>query len=512
MLFLLDYVTFLESHMNNTIFDHQFSAQGMQILPKQKQTISVVIAKPTRFCNADCSYCSSPPIEEMGNSKEAKWDIEDFKKYFDKVYPHMIAGSFWIWHGGEPMLMTPEFYRQTYDYALSKMKETGRVIYFSMQTNLLAYNEKWYPIFSEIFGGSISSSFDADETQRTIKGNTETFSRVFKRSLNKVLEDGFRPMVIGVYTEETAPLMHKMYDWSLSLGENAFPVRFNYCHPTGRLESKGEAISPITYGKTLIELYDRWIKDVPNFTITPLDQMFKKVIGMDGEGHCPWTRKCGGRFVEIEPNGDVYNCADFADLGNKYCFGNMNDNTTLEQMLATKPALQIRRRVTQVPTSCQTCEHFEDCEGGCMRDSVLYKHGLYGKFHYCQSWKMVFTRIKESILTGEADAMIIKYGFSVDQIKNYVKQNIETYFNFSNGEWIEIEKEGTKNMYGFGDNYQTINSDHFDSNYNLIGEYQNVDNSLIMFDNKNDPELISISSANKRLQDIKVRVVETSLI
>jgi uncharacterized protein len=495
----------LERYMNKIIYDHQFSAQGIQIMPKQKQTIYVVIAKPTRFCNADCSYCSSPPMEEMGANHEASWNIEKFKKYFDKVYPHMVAGSFWIWHGGEPMLMGTEFYKQTYEYAQEKIKETGRPIYFSMQTNLLAYSDKWYPIFSEIFGGSISSSFDADETQRTIKGSTETFSRVFKRSLTNVLEDGFRPMVIGVYTEETAPLMHKMYDWSKSLGDLSFPLRFNYCHPTGRLESSGEAISPITYGKNLVELYNKWIIDVPNFTITPLDQMFKKVIGMDGEGHCPWTKKCGGRFVEIEPNGDVYNCADFADLGNKYCFGNMNTEMTIEQMFASKPALQIRRRVNQVPVSCQTCEHFDDCEGGCMRDSVLYKHGLYGKFHYCQSWKMVFSRIKESIINGEADNIIIKYGFDPKVIQNNVKNNIQNYFDFSDEEWNNLQQNGLINSFGFGDNYNNL----IDSNYTNLGEYKLADNSQSLFDVTNDPEFQPvIINANQKLQAIKLKIVQ----
>lgn len=47
---------------------------------------------------------------------------------------------------------------------------------------------------------------------------------------------------------------------------------------------------------------------------------------------------------------------------------------------------------------------------GCARDSALYNNGLYGKFHYCQTWKMVFSRIKESILLGQADNIIEKYG------------------------------------------------------------------------------------------------------
>lgn len=475
--------------MDKIIFNAQFSSAGIQVLPKQAQSIYVVIAKPTRLCNADCSYCSSPPLEQRGKSSEPEWTIENFKEYFDKVYPYLANGAVWIWHGGEPMLMGVAFYEQAHQYALEKMKKEGRNVYFSMQSNLLGYNKKWYKTFSEVFQGSVSTSFDADETQRTIKGNTTTYGKVFRRVLNEVIEDGFRPMVIGVYTEETAPLMHKMYDWSLSLGEKGFPLRFNYCHPTGRIESGGEAIKPHTYGKSLIELYNRWIKDVPDFTITPLDQMFKKVIGIDGEGHCPWTKKCGGRFIEIEPNGDVYNCADFADLGEKYRFGNLNSSVSLIEMLNTKPAIQIRRRASIVPMSCQNCEHFDDCEGGCMRDATLYEHGLYGKFHYCESWKMVFTRIKESILSGEADKIIEKYGCDPFLIKNQLKFKIKDHFNYNDEIINEIINFGMPSIYGFD----------IQNNYKIHYEEIKI----------NDPEYIlpSIQNANKKLKNISVKVI-----
>ena len=234
------------------IYDNQFNTDPLHPLPRQSQTVSVVVAKPTRVCNADCQYCSSPPLEEMGSDWEPEWNFEKFKLYFNKVYPSMMNGAYWIWHGGEPMLMGPEFYVKCHEYAQDKIKITGRQIYFSMQTNLLGYSKKkWYKVFSEIFQGSISTSFDPDEAQRTMKGNAQTYSKVFKRVMGNILEDGFRPMVIGVYTEATAHMMGKMYDWSKSLDNKSFPLRFNYCHPTGRLESGGEAISPITYANEL---------------------------------------------------------------------------------------------------------------------------------------------------------------------------------------------------------------------------------------------------------------------
>lgn len=481
---------------------NQFWYQEQVMQKKQEQTIYVVVAKPTRFCNADCSYCSSPPLtEESIKNGEPFWTFEQFKKYFDKVYPMMVEGSYWIWHGGEPMLMGPEFYMQTFEYAEEQMKKHNKRIFFSMQSNLLAYNEKWREVFEVVFGGSLSSSFDPDEYNRTVKGNPETYARLFKRALNQILEDGFRPMVIGVYSEETADLMHKMYDWSLSLGDKGFPLRFNYCHPSGRFEGGGEAIKPETYGNKLIEIYNRWIKDAPEFTITPLDQMLKKSLDIDGEGHCPWTRKCGGRFVEIEPNGDVYNCSDFADIGQQYCFGSLDDDTkTLQDLLMTTPALKIKRRSVQLPMSCQTCEHFNDCEGGCMRDSVLYNHGLYGKFHYCHSWKMVFTRIKESILTGEANKVLERYGLSPEEIQKRVKNKLLDYFDFTDEEIDSIVHKGSVNKFGFGDNYFGIT----ESNYDSLGEFEKKKTTMNITASIKDE---TYNPLNSKLKDIKVKVI-----
>lgn len=410
--------------------------------------ISVVVVKPTRVCNAHCTYCSSPPLEEMGAKWEPEWNFSSFKVAFDKIFPYMADGSYWIWHGGEPMLMGVDFYWECYNYACEKMLESNKKIRFSMQTNLLGYNDKWRDLFLKVFDGSFSTSYDPDKVNRKIKKSWENYDRIFKKSLSKALEDGFYPMVIGVYTEENAKKMQEVYDWSLSLGDNGFPVRFNYCVPTGRSSKQLELISPETYGQELISVYNRWIKDVPVFTVTPLDQMFKKVISIDGAGHCPWLKNCGGKFLAIESTGDVYNCYDFADIGEEFKFGNIYTNT-MSEILNSKPSLDIRKRTYKLPQSCLDCEHFQECEGGCARDSELFNNGLYGKFHYCRSWKLVFSRIKESIISGEADEIIIKYGLDPEIVKNYTIKSLNSHFKGN----LAVNDFKLINKYTFSENF-----------------------------------------------------------
>jgi radical SAM protein with 4Fe4S-binding SPASM domain len=372
-------------------------------------SISTIIAKPTKNCNADCLYCAAPP------DGEHRWSMDDFKFWFEKVSPYLTDQAHIIWHGGEPMLMGPEFFYKAHDFA----KSVHPNVKFGMQSNILLYSASlWKDILENLMEGRISTSFDPDEMYRTLKGSTEAYTRRFYEKLELLAEDGFRPLVIGTYSQLTWTFGMKMYEKSLSYGDRAFDLRFNYRYPAGRDMGKGEMLSPETYGVMLIELYDRWINDVPEFQITPLNQMLKKVIGIESAS-CPWTKSCGGHILGIEPSMDTYNCSEFADLdGGEYRFGNMRTDS-MEAMLGSQASLAIRRRRVNLPMDCTTCRHFQLCEGGCTRDAVLYEHGMGGKFHYCRSWMMVFDRIRESVKDGDADAVIIKYGEEPDQTRRF---------------------------------------------------------------------------------------------
>lgn len=366
--------------------------------------ISTVIAKPTKVCNADCLYCSTPP------DGKGKWSLDDFKRYFDALAPKLSGQAVWLWHGGEPMLMGPDFYWKAYQHAIQSVPQ----IRFSMQSNILGYSTgRWKEILETVFKRSISSSYDPDELNRTMKGSATRFHKIFFQKLEMMLADGFRPSVIGTYTEESAELGVKLYERSMSQGNAAFSLRFNYRYPVGRVFGEGEAIAPHTYGKMLLDVYNRWIVDNPPFMITPLDEMLGKVIGTEGS-RCPWTNACGGRFISIDPDGSAYNCAEFGSLGQSladdgqvdpYKYGNLKVNT-VDELLGSTAATDMRRRRIDVPQSCKTCRHFNECEGGCARDSALYGRGMGGKFYYCESWIMVFDRIKESVMSGEADVVI----------------------------------------------------------------------------------------------------------
>lgn len=371
--------------------------------------ISTVIAKPTKYCNAHCLYCSSP------QDNSSKWSLEQFEALFDSLLPRLSDRADFIWHGGEPMTMGVDFYYQAFEMAKKKLPG----IRFSMQTNLLLYKSAvWKPLFDEVMEGRVSTSFDPDEQFRLIRqeGSTSEYTALFMKKLDALIEDGFMPLVIGTYSESSVASAFDFYNKSLErdVEGKSFDIRFNYRFPAGRATDNNALITPATYGQMLVDLFDRWIKDAPGFSITPLDQMLRAVTLNERSGEisrrCPWTSRCGGHFLGIEPDGSTYNCGEFADLNDpEYLFGNVFKSSAVE-LLESKAARNIQRRSYALPSDCSSCEFLNSCGGGCTRDSVLFGRGLGGKFYYCESWKMVFSRIKEAYLSGEADRIIKKIG------------------------------------------------------------------------------------------------------
>lgn len=379
------------------------------------RTIGSVIIKPTKGCNADCSYCSAPP------DGAPKWSITEFRKVFDALEPRLAPNAILIWHGGEPMLLGTQFYHDAYAYA----KSIHPGIRFSMQSNMLSYNERWNEVFRDIMKGSVSTSWDPDELARTMKGSAELYSRLYHSRMKKILDDGWRPKVISTFSEETMHLAHDVYDRAKSAAEKGqvYDIRLNYRYPAGRASDEGPSILPSTYGRVLLEIYDRWIAETPDFLVTPLDQMFLKVTGAE-MGRCPWAKGCTGHIVGLEPNFDIYNCGEFADLGDpQFCFGNLLEDG-IDACLKSRAARMLAGRRVHHPESCKTCIHFTECEGGCMRDSALFERGVYGKFYYCESWQEVFSRVKESIMTGEADAALIKFGHDPETMRAAVTRRV----------------------------------------------------------------------------------------
>ena len=371
-------------------FDPEEGTQKPKHNAAPVRRISVVLAKPTKACNADCSYCFAKPYDRD------RWSLDTFKSYFDKVEPYLKPPVQWIWHGGEPMLMGVDFFLEAEKYAASK----GVEVVFSMQSNItLLKGERWLSYIKDNIGGRISTSYDVDETSRTINEDSEKYNERFKAALDFLMDNQLNPFVIGVYDNDNIDGIFDMYEFSKGY-EDKYGVGLDFrVNPKviGSEQTFDTAfqLDPVVYGKKMVELLDQWLFDETEFMVTPLDSFINFYFNVGGNTTCPWTNKCAGSFLNIEPNGDVYNCDDMVHFtGKQMLQGNLNTHT-MEEILASKAQQKLTKRMSEIDPECITCEFYHACRGGCGALTTLNNNLGNKRYPYCATNKIIFGRIKE---------------------------------------------------------------------------------------------------------------------
>lgn len=362
--------------------------------------LSVVLAKPTKACNADCSYCFAKPYDKD------RWSIDTFKRYFDTLEPYLKGPVQWIWHGGEPMLMGVDFYKEAEAYARTKNIN----IVFSMQSNLtLLKGDRWLSYIKNDINGRISTSYDIDEVSRTIGEDSEKYNQRFKSALDTLMDNKLSPFVIGVFDDVNINGIFDMYKFSRDY-QDRYGVGLDFrvnpkVEKTGVNFDSAFLLNPVVYGQKMVELLDEWLFDDSTFVVTPLDAFINFYFNVGENTTCPWTNKCAGSFISIEPNGDVYNCDDIVHyMGNEMKQGNLNTHT-MEEVFASEALQKLTRRMSEIDPDCVTCDFYYACRGGCGALTSLNQKIGNARYPYCATNKIIFKRIREYDQQGYSELL-----------------------------------------------------------------------------------------------------------
>jgi radical SAM protein with 4Fe4S-binding SPASM domain len=325
-----------------------------------------LIVKTTKNCNANCGHCSSYVRE-----KEIM-TLENLKKSFRFLKENAITDPSYleiIWHGGEPMLMKPSYYEEASDI-LEEIFPKTQIIH-SLQTNLLLYSSEWKRLFTDVFQWRISSSYDFFSSFRQIShGN---YYHQWLKSVKKFQDDsGSTLQVIVVLNKENYKKVLEICKIALEL---KIGIKLNTLYPVGRGAGLAHLmLSPEEYFSALSEAFAFW-KANKSF------RFYQAEIFSSGELSklpCPYTNRCFGFIYALEPNGDVYNCAECADI-NLHRYANAISGEVCFSGLTSMKVAEI-----DIPNECVDCGI---CGGGCKKERFLFRGTLAGKTPYCYTWK-----------------------------------------------------------------------------------------------------------------------------
>lgn len=347
------------------------------------------IVKPTHNCNLRCEYCYIE--EEAENGRMSSGTLQNTIEQV--VESSEGEGAHFIWHGGEPLLMKLDFFKEIASIS-HDLREQSKQLSHGIQSNGTLVTEELLDFIEEekdfYLGFSLDGPKHINDRTRIHANGEGAFENIFRgiqmaRDRKAFVGSG----AIAVINRHNLPHLDEIYDF---FNKEKLSLKLNHI-----IDSKDQrlGISPIEYGEAMISLFDRWIDDHDAIEIDPFSQIMGNLITGKPSG-CNYSKSCQDYFISVGPQGDIYPCGRFDGL-EKYKLGNVNQEKGLKKALQSNVRRQIGARSKNVE-ECQKCEYVPICNSGCPHNALI-GGDVMGKDPYCTSYKMMFKHIKFKLHT-----------------------------------------------------------------------------------------------------------------
>lgn len=306
------------------------------------------IFRPTLKCNLSCRYCYAASLRDGENismtRNEAKTAIDWMASFC--TY-HKIKSASLLWHGGEPLLPGIDYLIEILDYAKQAFSKIDVVLCNQIQTNLLLVTEKHLEIFRNYFANEVGFSWDYGSDLRVYPNGQDASAAVWEKALwckkNKV-GIGALCQITSKNREDPKGLYRKF------AGAN-IPFRLTPVFPC-TLE---EAVKAADAACSVI---DAWLEDPnPSIEIGNFCEIIEALM-TGNTRKCYSEKNCGRVLMVISPGGKIYPCSR-----------NIDDDDVIGNYYRDSPADVHQRRMFFYEgikaKSCETCEFFNVCGGGC---------------------------------------------------------------------------------------------------------------------------------------------------
>lgn len=375
-----------------------------------------IIIKPTHNCNLGCKYCYLDSHAEQGNMNH---------NLLVNMTEQLIALEnkdclHFLWHGGEPLLMGVDFYREAIDIQ-KRLNKSGKIIRNSMQSNCTLITPELLEFCEEndiFIGCSLDGPEEINNLTRMYpdgrgafqdawagicainKKNDEIKQKTPKGKVANRVGGG----VIVVLNRLNIDRVDEIYSFFKS--ENISP-NFNAIIKSGQATKNYHelGIRSDEYGKAMISIFDRWYNEKEEgIGVWPFQEIMTSLLYKEVT-MCNHSGNCRNNFIAIGPMGDVYPCGRFDGI-QEYRLGNIV-NSRLPEILNSDLHRSMEHRNTDKITGCNKCSYADVCNGGCMHDSLMHNGSLSGKDYYCASHKILFSHIDKRIAPDIANADVV---------------------------------------------------------------------------------------------------------
>lgn len=319
----------------------------------------VVILDMTNDCNFRCEYCYLSAGE-----KKDEIDFETAMYAVEKIYNKYKCVVNILFHGGEPL-----YYFKTIKKVVEELnqKEYANYLRYSIQTNGYLVNDEVVNFFVQYdfsVGVSIDGYDNNGNAARKDSAGSFTTDRV-KENMKLLLSKKCSISILSVINKYNHDTIGDEIDRFYKMGVNSFTI--NPFIPAGRGKQTKLGVSTQEMFETYKTIVEKIIKyKEKGFIICEKNILFmlNKII-TGRSGYMCMTTPCGAGLAQytIDPNGNVYPCADFSGI-EAFNLGNVRSDF-FNTMMTNEQWIKIRRSRLENFEKCYNCPVIKQCTAGC---------------------------------------------------------------------------------------------------------------------------------------------------
>jgi uncharacterized protein len=394
----------------------------------------VLILKIASRCNLNCDYCYVYNVGDNTYLNQPKFmSYETVDALLDKVVLHSQEYELdyfeFIFHGGEPLLIAPEFYE--YFIAEANLKLSNIEISYALQTNGVLLSKTWCELFERLnirIGISIDGNQQNHDLHRKYHHGGGSYDDTIK-GLRIAQNTSFFKEKLGilmVIDPSTNPLEVYQHLKTLGIKQVSFLLPYgNYEKLPLGLENlrKNSDLNITPYADWLLAIFEQWYVD-RDVEIRIFRQIIELVLGIDN-GFEYWGKRLN-EFLVIETDGSIEAVGALKFCGNGFTKNGMNvKHNTLDESLQTPLANQYHQSHQSLCSKCENCPIVDACGGGFFANRYKNENGFDNPSIYCNDLMKMIAVIQNKVIDDIPDGLISEVNIekiSLEEIRefNYV--------------------------------------------------------------------------------------------
>lgn len=360
------------------------------ILTSPLKVMVPIIKVVGNYCNLRCDYCF---YNSKNQSVVSVMSDKLLEKFIDQ-YMNLFSGNLiFVWHGGEPLLASMNFFEKVVDIQVRNLNG-GQKIQNLIQTNATLIDEGWARFFKKN-NFRVGVSLDGDKENHNYFRKNNCGRGSFDQAMQGIRilrESGINPGIIQTLTAKNLPHSKKIFKFFTEIlcvkgwGTNIYLDMNN-----DNLTMVDQSLSNEQLSNFLISQIDLWLeRNDKDLDIREIENFISPNTGKKS-GSCAFNGACTGYFC-INYDGKIYPC-DRSSNSREWLLGDISKQS-LAKILNGEARLRYAESVNKVHSDCVGCEWNKSCNNGCSMHRV---GGVDGKYYFCETRKKVFTYLKEKI-------------------------------------------------------------------------------------------------------------------